>query len=144
MKGRSGCDFSFSGLKTAVRCCVDQHGDEPDFVANAAASAQAAMTDILADRTEQALRLLHQENIRVSALVIAGGVAANQAIRQTLTRLTTRHDLDCIAAPPALCTDNGVMVAWAGLERLRLGLKDALTVPARPRWPLEQIKGAYA
>jgi N6-L-threonylcarbamoyladenine synthase len=136
--GRRGCDFSFSGLKTALRQVVASHESGDGFTADAAASLQAAITDILADRTHNALELLHNENQKITALVVAGGVAANQFIRARLTALAATHHLPFIAPPPELCTDNGVMVAWAGLERLRLGLTDSLATAARPRWPLEE------
>jgi N6-L-threonylcarbamoyladenine synthase len=73
------------------------------------------------------------------ALVIAGGVAANQAIRATLTQEAARHGFRLVAPPPRLCADNAVMIAWAGAERLALGLSDPLDAPARPRWPLDEL-----
>lgn len=138
MVGREGCDFSFSGLKTAVRQLVEaQPLPNEFFVANAAASLQAAITDILADRAEHALDMALVD--RPTALVVAGGVAANQAIRARLQAVAARHGLPFVAPPLSLCTDNGVMVAWAGLERLRLGLTDGLDLAARPRWPLDAL-----
>ena len=139
MIGRAGCDFSFSGLKTALRLLVEKHGDDTDFTANAAASLQAAIAAILADRTRQALALLAAEGQAVTALVAAGGVAANRYIHARLRAAATAAGIDFKAPPPALCTDNGVMVAWAGLERLRLGLTDPLDLAARPRWPLDEM-----
>jgi N6-L-threonylcarbamoyladenine synthase len=148
MLGRKGCDFSFSGLKTALRQLVTNSAASyrgsgeskagENFVADAAASLQAAIADILVDRTKNALELLAKENQKINALVVAGGVAANQAIREALTKLTGEdYGLPFVAPPVELCTDNGVMVAWAGLERLRLGLTDQLDVASRPRWPLD-------
>ncbi|MDD5586494.1 MAG: tRNA (adenosine(37)-N6)-threonylcarbamoyltransferase complex transferase subunit TsaD [Alphaproteobacteria bacterium] len=137
MIGRKGCDFSFAGLKTAVRMIVAQPSASPTFVPDMAASLQAAIADILADRTKNAFDLLRDENQPVSALVVAGGVAANKALRERLAELAARYGTPFAAPPLALCTDNGVMVAWAGLERLRLGLTDNFSVAARPRWPLE-------
>lgn len=136
--GRPGCDFSFSGLKTAVRLLVEQRSHDPYFVVNAAASLQNAIADILVDRTENAFRLVRDRNINISSLVTAGGVAANQTIRGRLKLLSEKFEVTFVAPPVALCTDNGVMVAWAGLERLRLGLSDPLDTAARPRWPLER------
>lgn len=137
--GRDGCDFSFSGLKTALRqLVVAQKELSSDFVADAAASLQAAITDIIVDRAEQALKILSLENQPLTALVVAGGVAANQSIRKNLTNLGVKYKLPLVAPPIELCTDNGVMVAWAGLERLRLGLQDGFDFAARPRWPLDQ------
>jgi len=164
LMGRPGCDFSFSGLKTAVRELAARNDTPPpakakdlvppkdgtksklslpppqggrDFVSDAAASLQAAIGDILADRTGNALAMLSEENQGVTALVTAGGVAANGAIRARLGEVAARHGLPLIAPPPALCTDNGAMVAWAGLERLRLGMSDGLDFAARPRWALD-------
>ena len=136
---RAGCDFSFSGLKTAVAQLVASHGMTAlphALAADIAASFQAAITDILADRLEHAL-LLRPE---VSAVVIAGGVAANTAIRTRLTGIAASHaQLNFIAPPLRFCTDNAVMVAWAAIERLNAGLTDPLSAPCRPRWPLETL-----
>jgi len=148
MLGRAGCDFSFSGLKTALRQLVTKSASSfrgsgetaegKNFVGDAAASLQAAIADIIVDRTKNALELLQQENLKINALVAAGGVAANQAIRDALSRLAGEdYGLPFVAPPAELCTDNGVMVAWAGLERLRLGLTDGLDFAARPRWGLD-------
>ncbi len=137
MHGRDGCDFSFSGLKTAVRQLVAGKTLTEALVADVSASLQQAITDILADRTAKAFQILRDKNEKMTALVVAGGVAANQPVRKRLTELTVSKGLPFIAPPVGLCTDNGVMVAWAGLERLRLGLKDSLDTPSRPRWPLD-------
>ena len=138
MLGREGCDFSFSGLKTALRLLVESHPIKNDyFVADAAATLQMAITDILADRAEHALDM--SQNDRPTALVVAGGVAANQAIRAKLQQVAAKHGLPFVAPALSLCTDNGAMVAWAGLERLRLGLTDGLDMAARPRWPLDSL-----
>lgn len=144
MQGRSGCDFSFSGLKTAVRMAVEAQSQplEFGFVADMAASLQLAIADVLADRCRHALSLLAQEGLQPTALVVAGGVAANHAVRNELMQLCISSNLPFIAPPVSLCTDNGVMIAWAGLERLRLGLVDALDVKSRPRWPLDTLTGA--
>ncbi len=146
MLGRSGCDFSFSGLKTAVRQLVAAKFSETGsdglptvFVAAMAASVQAAIADILADRAGNAFRLLRDGGEAVTALVVGGGVAANQAVRARLTELAGREGVAFAAPPIGLCTDNGVMVAWAGLERLRLGLRDGFDVRTRPRWPLDSV-----
>jgi N6-L-threonylcarbamoyladenine synthase len=142
MVGRDGCDFSFSGLKTALRQLVaNQKTDlSPAFIADAAASFQATIAEILADRTNNALQILQNENQDISALVVAGGVAANQAIRTRLTQLTAQYHVPLVAPPVALCTDNGVMIAWGGLERFRLGMSDGLDTASRPRWPLDEMQ----
>jgi N6-L-threonylcarbamoyladenine synthase len=136
--GRPGCDFSFSGLKTAVRLLVDKLGPEPGGrdVADIAAAFQRATADVVADRTAHAIAMVRARSIEPSALVVAGGVAANGRIRATLTALGAAHGLELKAPPPALCTDNAAMIAWAGLERLDRG-GDPLDMPVRPRWPLD-------
>jgi N6-L-threonylcarbamoyladenine synthase len=88
------------------------------------------------------LRIFRLKVDAPKALVCAGGVAANQAIRKTLHRVAFEVGTELVAPPPALCTDNGAMIAWAGAERLALGLTDPLSVAPRARWPLEQVKGA--
>jgi N6-L-threonylcarbamoyladenine synthase len=133
---RAGCDFSFSGLKTAMAQLVagQATGALPrQLAADIAASFQEAVTDILADRLENALVARPD----VSAIIIAGGVAANTAIRTRLDALAVVRGKILIAPPLRLCTDNAVMVAWAAIERLKAGLVDGLSAPCRPRWPLE-------
>ena len=140
MLGRPGCDFSFSGLKTAVKRTLDQAaGDTVDasVKADLAAAFQKAVADILADRTANAIMACRAARSTVRTLVVAGGVAANVAIRDRLAALAADVGLDFLAPPPGLCTDNGAMIAWAGLERLRLGLVDTLDFQPRPRWPLD-------
>lgn len=129
------CDFSFSGLKTAVRqqAAALPAGDD-QARADLAAALQQTLATVLAEKCRRALqRVRHRQP---TALVVAGGVAANQTIREALRQVAAAQGLTLVAPPPALCTDNGVMIAWAGLERLRLGLTDSLDTPARPRWPL--------
>jgi N6-L-threonylcarbamoyladenine synthase len=135
---REGCDFSFSGLKTAVAQLVAGYGSGAlprQLVADIAASFQAAVADIMADRLAHALAMLPEAN----AVIIAGGVAANQALRTRLAIVAGERGKPLIAPPQRLCTDNAVMVAWAGIERLRLGLTDPLSTPCRPRWPLDTL-----
>jgi N6-L-threonylcarbamoyladenine synthase len=138
LKGRAGCDFSFSGLKTAVRQTVDAlpvlaEGD----VADLCASFQAAVADVLADRTANAIAVFRDRHPGGGALVVAGGVAANRTLRARLSRVAEDAGLRLVAPPPELCTDNGAMIAWAGIERLRLGLTDPLDASPRARWPLD-------
>jgi N6-L-threonylcarbamoyladenine synthase len=147
MFGRPGCDFSFSGLKTAVRLAVEAlPPDDASAKADLAASFQRAVAETLADRTQRAAARFVAQCPDGRHLVVAGGVAANGAIRGALDAVAQRHGLTLAVPPPALCTDNGAMVAWAGLERLRLGLSDGLDFAARPRWPLdaEAPKAAFA
>ena len=131
MLRRPGCDFSFSGLKTAVA----QRVARGDSRAALAAEFQAAVVDVLADRAAHALDAMPG----VQLIVVAGGVAANAAIRSRLTSLATTRGVRFLAPPLRLCTDNAVMVAWAGIERLRLGLSDPLDTAPRPRWPLAEM-----
>ena len=135
MKGREGCDFSFSGLKTAVRQASEQR-PAPDK-ADLAASFQAAVVDVVVDRVGHAMAMARARHPEIATLVVAGGVAANTALRQALNDLVLRQGWRLQAPPPALCTDNAAMIAWAGLERLRLGLSDGLDAAARARWPLD-------
>ena len=129
--GRAGCDFSFSGLKTAVARAVAQGGQPADI----AASFQAAVAAVLADRAKHALAMLPD----AKALVVAGGVAANAAVREALAREALLAGLPMLAPPPRLCGDNAVMVAWAGLLQLRADLASEVGFAPRPRWPLEEL-----
>ena len=139
--GRPGCDFSFSGLKTAAAQLLAAYPNGPlpaRDAADIAAGFQAAVADVLADRVAHALAMEPATRL----LVVAGGVAANLAIRARLAALATQAGVRLLAPPLRLCGDNAVMVAWAGIERLRLGLTSALDAPPRPRWPLEELTGA--
>jgi N6-L-threonylcarbamoyladenine synthase len=133
--GRPGCDFSFSGLKTAVARAVAAGAASH---ADIAASFQASVAAVLADRARNATALLPE----ASAIVVAGGVAANQAVRAALAGVAGMAGVPMLAPPLRLCTDNAVMVAWAGIERLRAGLSDPLDHNPRPRWPLAEMAGA--
>ena len=138
LKGRPGCDFSFSGLKTAVRRLISAAGGlDLEDAADLAASVQLAICDALIDRTANAVDRFRSRHPAGTALVAAGGVAANDQLRRRLAALAEGAGLRFAAPPPALCTDNAAMIAWAGLERLRLGLIDDLAVAPRPRWPLD-------
>ena len=134
MLGRAGCDFSFSGLKTALARRVADGGDA---VADSAAALQAAIVDCLIDRTRHAIALARAAACPVRTLVVAGGVAANRVLRQALGTLAAESGLAFVAPPGWLCTDNGAMIAWAGIERLRLVQRDGLDFAPRPRWPLD-------
>lgn len=143
LKGSKEPHFSFAGLKSAVLRAVESGKHQP---ADIAASFQQAAVDCLIDRLEFALR----ESGPLPALVVAGGVAANQTIRAALEALATRHAMQFVAPPLALCTDNAAMIAWAGCERLASRnaefQPDPLDFKARPRWPLDpeadKVRGA--
>lgn len=144
LKGRAGCDFSFAGLKTAVRHAAEALPPGPlqaDDLADLAASFQAAVADVLADRAANAIAAFRATHPDGSRLVVAGGVAANAALRGRLAGVAAGHGLALTAPPPALCTDNAAMIAWAGLERFAAGLTDSLDFAPRPRWPLEELVG---
>jgi tRNA N6-adenosine threonylcarbamoyltransferase len=143
--GRDGCDFSFSGLKTALRReldrLVEKAGTLDDRDINdLCAAMQAAISDCLVDRSANAMMIFrdnHQETER-PAFVVAGGVAANQTIGAALKILAGQNAFEFIAPPPWLCTDNAAMIAWAGIERLAIGDKSPLDFRARSRWPLDE------
>ncbi|MDO9639176.1 MAG: tRNA (adenosine(37)-N6)-threonylcarbamoyltransferase complex transferase subunit TsaD [Pseudotabrizicola sp.] len=139
---RPGCDMSFSGLKTAVLRARDgviaQKGgltlaDRQDLCAGF----QTAMTAVLHEKTRRALEVYLATGPAVPAFAIAGGVAANQPIRAALETLCDAKAVRFLAPPLRLCTDNAAMIAFAGIERFRLGHRDDMTLTARPRWPLD-------
>ncbi len=140
MKGREGCHFSFSGLKTAVRTAVLKletvtERDKADICA----SFQKAVAETLADRLANACARFRAEHPELEArnLVVAGGVAANRALRAAMEEEAARHGFRLAAPPLHMCTDNAAMVAWAGALRLARGHSDPLDTPARARWPLD-------
>ncbi len=144
---RSGCDVSFSGLKTALlrtrNELVDSQGglyeqDRADFCA----SFQAAISDVLAEKSRRALFEYMSLSPEVASFCVAGGVAANQTIRHRLEQVATEAGAEFIAPPLRLCTDNAAMIAFAGAELYALGARDDLSLSARPRWPLDPRKPA--
>jgi N6-L-threonylcarbamoyladenine synthase len=141
--GREGCDFSFAGLKTACAREVERLGQPTEQdKADLCASFQAAVLDVLADRTRHAMRMFDPIWGAKGRLVAAGGVAANKAIRARLEALAVENNYDFLAPPLKWCTDNAAMIALAGAERLRGGFRDDLAVKARPRWPLDEEAAA--
>ncbi len=169
LKGSAEPHFSFAGLKSAVLrakqkqrrpgldpgpvaglgdgavktpAVPDQVRDDEYTDADIAASFQQAAIDCVLDRTTRALACAGP----MTALVVAGGVAANQSIRAALEQLAASHGLRFVAPPMALCTDNAAMIGWAGIERLRMGQNDSLDFAPRPRWPLDEaaapVRGA--
>ncbi|HYG86351.1 MAG TPA: tRNA (adenosine(37)-N6)-threonylcarbamoyltransferase complex transferase subunit TsaD [Azospirillum sp.] len=139
MVGRPGCDFSFSGLKAAVRRAVEELPKplSPQDQADLAAAFQRTVADVMADRCKRAIRLFKDAHPQGGALVVAGGVAANKALRTRLSDLAAAEAMPFVAPPLRLCTDNAAMIAWAGIERLKLGQTDGLDFAPRPRWPLD-------
>ncbi|MEN3381541.1 MAG: tRNA N6-adenosine threonylcarbamoyltransferase [Hyphomicrobiales bacterium] len=142
MLGRVEADFSLSGLKTALRIEAEKVAPLSDQdVSDLCASFQQAVVDVVTDRLRAGLRLFRERFGGPTALVVAGGVAVNQSIRRALHRVAGEHGTVLVAPPPELCTDNGAMIAWAGCERLALGLTDTLDVAPRARWPLDPLAG---
>lgn len=143
MFGAEHADMSFSGLKTAVRLLIEARTAEAplddSLVQDVAASFQTTILAILRDRVARGLALAQAHCPGLTALAVAGGVAANQALRGALEEVATAHGLPLVVAPPALCTDNAAMIAWAGMERLKLGQEDALDTEPRARWPLAEL-----
>jgi N6-L-threonylcarbamoyladenine synthase len=138
MLGRADANFSLSGLKTAVRNEASRLLPlEPQDINDLCAGFQAAVLESTADRLGVGLRLFHEQFGAPRALVAAGGVAANQAIRGALQAVADKAGTRLIIPPPALCTDNGAMIAWAGAERLALGLTDSMDFAPRARWLLD-------
>ena len=140
MIGKPNCHFSFSGLKTALRHAVQDLGSqslEAPHINDLTASFQAAAIDSLIDRTTRAARQALRGDAVPTALVVAGGVAVNRYLRTRLEALAASLPLNLVIPPARLCTDNGVMIAWAGIERLALDLEDDLNIRAKARWPLD-------
>lgn len=145
MLGRKGCDFSFAGLKTAMRQCVENLPEGPietETLVDLCTSLQTAIGDVLCDRVAHALK--NAQAVGAQHFVLAGGVAANVYLRTRLAETAATAGLEMVAPPIKLCTDNGVMVAWAGVERAQQQLFSPLNVSARPRWPLDDIREGQA
>jgi N6-L-threonylcarbamoyladenine synthase len=145
MLGKTNADFSLSGLKTALRLEAEKIAPISDQdVRDLCASFQQAVVDVIADRLRNGLRMFRDHYGSPTALVAAGGVAANEAIRNVLHRLAFEVGTVLVAPPAELCTDNGAMIAWAGAERLALGLTDALDTAPQARWPLANVTSRVA
>lgn len=149
LMGRPGCDFSFSGLKTAVARQIEPYGMDAlprQVAADIAASFQRCVCDVMADRARHALGAMPEAR----SLVVAGGVAANATIRTALEGVAQEAGIAFIAPPLRLCTDNAVMVGWAAIETIRahasagVALADGIAVAPRPRWPLTDVLPAGA
>ena len=140
---REGCDMSFSGLKTALLRARDQvvakNGGLPrQDRADLCAGFQSAVVDIITEKSRRAIASAGS----ISAFAVAGGVAANAAIRASLETLSNDSQTPFTAPPLALCTDNAAMIAWAGIEQFQAGRRDDMTLGARPRWPLDPVSPA--
>ncbi len=139
---REGCDMSYSGLKTAVLRARDEVMTDNTLTAqdqaDLCAGFQEAVTAVLAEKTRRALQVYMELNPSQPMIVVAGGVGAYQAFRAALTTVAEEAGVGFTAPPLKLCTDNGAMIAYAGLERFALGESDDMTLQARPRWPLDK------
>lgn len=138
--GRKNCDFSFAGLKTATRHWIGGRDLSAQEKADFALAFHHTVSDILLDRLARALQ--ERDVAELKTLVVAGGVAANRFLCARLKTFCDARGLNFVAPPVRLCTDNAAMVAWAGLEKFRLGQIDDLDVAARPRWPLAMEKAS--
>ena len=139
MTNRSGCNMSFSGLKTAIRYLVqDRQPLSQQEVHDFCASFQFTVSMILAKRAENAIKSFKKNNIGAN-FVVSGGVASNLYIRNALSRVAQEHDFNFIAPPIHLCTDNAAMIAWVGVESLQHGITNALDFCPRARWNLEEL-----
>lgn len=138
---KPGCDFSFSGIKTAARTLLGR-AEMPlsdTYIDDFCASFQASVVDCIINRLGNALR---DERVRAAApktLVVAGGVAKNSAIRAAMEKLAQKNKMVFAAPPLNLCTDNGAMIAWAGLENFAVGNIVTTPIAPRPRWPLTEL-----
>ena len=146
MAGKPGCDLSFSGLKTAVRHTIEAFSPEGSLEqarlteqdrADIAASFQAAVLESVCGRLKNGIKMFREAYPEGRHLVVAGGVAANTALRHALETLAWKKQMTFAAPPLNLCTDNGAMVAWAGMEHFLIGRSDPLDFSPRPRWPLD-------
>ena len=140
MLGKPNADFSFSGLKTALRLEAEKIApiSEQD-VRDLCAAFQTAVVEVVADRLRAGLKMFRDRYGAPTALVAAGGVAANEAIRKVLHRVAFELGTSLVVPPAELCTDNGAMIAWAGAERLAVGLSDTLDAPPHARWALADV-----
>jgi len=139
---KPGCDFSFSGIKTAARMMLDktpQSDINEDFINDFCASFQTAVVDCIINRLNNALRDERVKQANPKTLVVAGGVAKNSAIRDSMEKLANKFNMQFAAPPMNLCTDNGAMIAWAGIENYKIGNIVHEPVAPRPRWPLTEL-----
>ena len=138
---KPGCDFSFSGIKTAARTFIDKNTDPvtDEYINDFCASFQASVVDCITNRLENAMRDVRVCDVAPRFLVVAGGVAKNSAIRAAMQDLAQKYNMQFAAPPLNLCTDNGAMIAWAGIENYRVGRVVDGPIAPRPRWPLTEL-----
>ncbi|WP_339048535.1 tRNA (adenosine(37)-N6)-threonylcarbamoyltransferase complex transferase subunit TsaD [Candidatus Mesenet endosymbiont of Phosphuga atrata] len=140
LKKRPGCDFSFSGIKTSVRNLVHKIEINEENVCDICASFQECISDILIDRINNACSML--ESLKIQNFVVTGGVAANNFLRSRIEECALQNNLNIFFPPNNLCTDNAVMVGWAGIERLQKNFINSLDFPPKAKWPLESLQNA--
>ncbi|ABD44618.1 putative metalloendopeptidase, glycoprotease family [Ehrlichia chaffeensis str. Arkansas] len=141
LTNRPGCDFSFSGLKTAVRNIIaGQKCINHELVCNISASFQDCVGDILVNRINNAIVMSKDIDHRINKLVVTGGVAANKLLRNRMSVCANDNGFEILYPPSKLCTDNGVMIGWAGIENLAKGYVSNLNFFPRARWPLENLR----
>ena len=147
LQNSGDCNLSFSGLKTAVRKIIESYAPDgmvehailpKQDVADVCACFQKAATECLLMKLEKAIKIFKEKYPEAEDLVVAGGVAANTYLRESMERLAKRYNMIFAAPPVRFCTDNGVMIAWAGLERFKNGYTNSLDFKPRPRWPLDE------
>ncbi|MBR3510913.1 MAG: tRNA (adenosine(37)-N6)-threonylcarbamoyltransferase complex transferase subunit TsaD [Alphaproteobacteria bacterium] len=139
---KPGCDFSFSGIKTAARMMLDKTPESDindQFINDFCASFQAAVVDCIINRLTNALKDKRVKSVAPKTMVVAGGVAKNSAIRSAMEKLANKFNMQFAAPPMSLCTDNGAMIAWAGIENYKIGNIVKEPVAPRPRWPLTEL-----
>ena len=141
LTGRCGCDFSFSGLKTAVRNIIINHKSiDHKLICDISASFQECVGDILVNRINNAIAMSKAIDKRIDKLVVTGGVAANKLLRNRMLGCASDNDFKILYPPSKLCTDNGIMVGWAGIENFIKGYVSNLDFAPKARWPLESLK----
>ena len=139
---KPGCDFSFSGIKTAARMMLDKIPEtdiDDKFINDFCASFQLAVVDCITNRLQNALNDKRVRDVNPKTLVVAGGVAKNSAIRNAMEKLALEFGMQFAAPPMNLCTDNGAMIAWAGIENYKIGKVVSQPIAPRPRWPLTEL-----
>ena len=139
---RPGCDFSFSGIKTATRMMLDkanQNEIDDNFINDFCASFQSSVVDCITNRLTNALKDSRVKSAAPKTMVVAGGVAKNSAIRAAMEELANKSGMLFAAPPMNLCTDNGAMIAWAGIENYKIGNVVQEPIAPRPRWPLTEL-----